>query len=782
MLVGLGLGSTLVRTPRGFPWVENWLYFFRQSKALMRHIVRGQTIRGIVSSTTQDAVDSRAPLDNVPIVFGRRFRVDFGLARYRALAVFLVLVALELLVFRSYFIGRIAPPWDFFGPYNTEAYQWWELGGFFAPREWVSNAWAGYPSALNLQNSAWYLPVGLVSAFGPFTLHASAVLAALHVAFGAAGTYLLVRSFKVRFSIAMLALVAGFFAVGHYSNAEHLDISRAYAWVPWLLLVVSPTFPWQRTWSIPAAAIVMWQAVTGMYPGMAIAFVYIGAFWVISYQVLTRFSVRKFLLPLAISALIALLLSMPRLLPYAMLKEDVASGLPESSSFNFEMLATLVFGYSSDEIIGHLTMRALFVPATMVLLAFFASWGHRITRLALALLLPAIVLGLPVWPWAEAAQKLPGLGFSRFGLSDFKVYMVLGIVLLACSGAMSIASYSAQKRLPRRMWISLVCALTFVIAMTVQGILGPYPNVERIPAFVLMVVAFAIVVLFSVSRIGLRHQQAFAVFMAALTILTAITGTVWAFTNELPWRIDRNSGEVSTFGGTVDSLIAQRVPVGETVQRSARVPMPEGATSGAALGGYSNRYSYLNQDSVIAYINLKGSVTQTLLEQSLIGPNASPEFAAFLAAPGTAVTIAPGASLAPADLLACVDGSSCGDASVTPVAYIPGHLTYKFSSPTELNAIFNEAYYQGWSAEACIDGSCQELPVSRSAQGLVSVEVPEGSYLLHLDYVVRGAAAGWLLFWGGVVAAIASSSWVFVRRRNQKLAVHNSALAETVIP
>lgn len=733
-----------------------------------------------MSSTAQGIRLSDTRYGSAISAAGRSIRrVDFGLARYRAIVVVIVLLALELLVFRSYFVGRIAPPWDFFGPYNTEAYQWWELGGFFAPREWVANAWAGYPSALNLQNSAWYLPVGLASAFGPFTLHASAVVAALHVAFGALGTYLLVRSFQVRFPIAVLALVAAFFAVGYYSNAQHVDISRAYAWIPWLLLVFAPTFPWRRAWSIPVASLVIWQAVTGMYPGVTIALIYTGAFWVVMHQILTRYPVRRFLGPLAISVLIAICLSMPRLLPYAMLQEDAAGRLQESSSFSPALLGTLVFGYSSDQIGNDVSMRSLFVPSTILVLAFFACWRHRITKLAIAMLVPAIVLGMPGFPWAEAVQNLPGLGFSRFGLSDFKVFMVLGVVLLACSGATAFFENRTRVRMPLKMWISLGGAWLFALAVGLLGKVGPYSNDERIPGFILLLLALASISVVFVLRIS-RRPRSVSVVLMVMTVMTAVTGTVWAFQNELPWRTDRVQGEISTFGETVDALISQRSTSGETTQRAPRVPLPADTASTGTTNGYSNRYSYLNRDSIVSYINLKGSVTQSLLNDSLLGPNASPEFAAFLAAPGTAVTIAPGSTASAAELSACVVDRSCGAASVAPVSYTPGHLAYEFSSPGKLDAIFNEAFYEGWTATACTDGACKPLAVTRSAQGLVSVEIPAGTYLLHLNYVVRGTSTGWALFWGGVVSAMAVMAGALLRRRGPRVAGTAAAAAEVV--
>jgi hypothetical protein len=686
----------------------------------------------------------------------------FALRRHRALALFLVIIVLEIIVFRSYFVGRVAPPWDFFGPYNTEAYQWWELGGFFSPRAWVSNAWAGYPSALNLQNSGWYLPVGIASVVAPFTLHVSAIVSALHVALGSLGTYALVRTFKVSFPIALLATVASFFSVGHYSNAQHVDISRAYTWAPWLILVFAPTFPWRRFWSIPLASFVIWQAITGMYPGNTIAFVYVGLIWVITYQLISRVSFRDFLLPLAISGLIAVLLSMPRLLPYAMLHEDAAGTLAESSSISISMVGTLVFGYSSAEIGSDISMRSLFIPSTVLVLAFFASWRDRISKLAIALLVPAIVLGVPGWPWSDAAQSLPGLGLSRFGFSDFKVFMVLAIFLLACSGANSIFSLRTHAAIPHRMWASLGAAWVAAASFAVLGLLGPYTRMEWAPGLVLMFVSLAAVS--SIFLTPVRNQKwAATVLCGLLILLTVVIGTNWAFTNDLPWRTDRISGETSTFGAPVDELISQRLQLEGLSQRPARVPMPEGADGATAQSSFSNRYSYLNRDSIVAYINLKGSETQSLLEEFLVGSQASKGFADFLTAPGTAITVGRGEALTTSHFEECSERQSCGAATIVPVSYSPGHFEYEVTNPTPVDAVFNEAYYQGWTARSCVDGVCEELEPARSAQGLVSIEMPSGHYLLRLDYSVRGAALGWLLFWLGVGGSTVACIWVALR-------------------
>ena len=177
------------------------------------------------------------------------------------MVVLAVIIALELAVFADYFSGKSIPAGDFISAYNFEAYSWWHDGSFFDPTQWMPLMWGGYPSVSNLQNSSFYLPVGLMAALTPFTLHTSAILSALHVAFGSIGIYVFSRRWGITPRAAMIGLVSWFFAIGFYSNAAHLDIMRAYAWLPWVLLVTSVKWPWSRWWAAPAAVLILWQTI-----------------------------------------------------------------------------------------------------------------------------------------------------------------------------------------------------------------------------------------------------------------------------------------------------------------------------------------------------------------------------------------------------------------------------------------------------------------------------------------------------------------------------------------
>jgi hypothetical protein len=101
-------------------------------------------------------------------------------------------------VFSGYLSGASFPPWDFWGSYTTSAYTWWTLGSLFSPPEILPYMLGGYPAYLEIQNAAWFLPVGLTSLATAYTPHAAATLQVFTVAFGSIGAYLLGRSLGLR--------------------------------------------------------------------------------------------------------------------------------------------------------------------------------------------------------------------------------------------------------------------------------------------------------------------------------------------------------------------------------------------------------------------------------------------------------------------------------------------------------------------------------------------------------------------------------------------------------
>ena len=675
-----------------------------------------------------------------------------------------ILLALELIVFGGYFSGAVIPPLDFLGGYNTDAYYWWQNGGFFTPLEWLPTTWAGFPSAVNIQNSSWYLPVGLANALAPFTLHSSAILSALHVGLGFIGVFLLIRALRVDYKIALTAAIASFFGVGYFTNAEHVDIARGYALIPWILLTISPRWPWAKMWSIPVAAFILWQAATGIYPGMAITTIYVGVVWVIVWQLQGRSPLRNYLIPLLIAVVSAALLSAPRILPFLLLREPLDYDIVESSIFVPTMIGTLLFGYESNELPNSMSMRSFFIPATMIALAFLSRWRDPVFKLGLALVLPSFILGMPFWPWFDASQSLPGLGISRFTMSDFKVFMILGIILLACSGMSSLLATGSQRLTLGKASVRLAALVVFAGILGEIGRKGPYAREDWLPQ--LLVFGTVITLIFLAVLWRSRSSQSRAIISLGLIILTAASGILWTSTNTHMWQADRVEAEELTYGSSVSDLMKLKAEATDTVQRPARTPVADRENIYELYNMRWNRGAFSGENTVGGYRALNLSLTQQQLTENLVSDLHGNSFMALLAAPGIVSghdTALPSES----EIDKCVSTGDCGSVQSTPISYSPGKLQYDVSLIQDSRAILNEAYYPGWTATICSDSQpCQSVPVSRSETSLVQLQLPQGHFHLTLKYVTPGRTVSWVLFATGVALAAVSGLIVGLRRRN----------------
>lgn len=691
-----------------------------------------------------------------------KFQVD----RYSRLMILASLLAiLNILVFADYYAGAVIPPWDFLGSYNTEAYYWWEAGGFFRPVSWIPSTWAGYPGSLNLQNSAWYLPVGLVAFFTPYTLHAAAILAALHTSAGFVAMYALLRSREIGFSAATLGATVWFFAPGFFANASHVDIARGYALLPLLLLVTSSRWNWRRVWSIPITAIVIWQVLTGVYPGMVIAFVYVGVWWVIVSQVTDRPRLSEFFGPLFTAVVIGGLLAAPRFWTFLALGNSGASDLPDASFFSFGMLSTFFYDYGSPALPNDVTMRSFFLPAFALLLIPFAVWKSKTAICALAIFVPSAMLVFPFWPWFDLAQQLPGLGASRFTMSDFKPLLLISVLLLAATAAdrflaSSVAPREISWTLTTRSFFLRTSGsfVLFGISSLAFGSLVPKTSSWVMPLIVAAVSLASVIAFIATPRLSGN-----ALGKAALaTALVIVSGTVGTLSTSQTWRTERVAAETVTLTASVDALIAQSDSANsELMRRPARVALPNGFTASDLYSNQFNRAYYSGEEAVGGYVNFKGVETQALLADTLVDTEIGAEFARFLAAPGVLMVLSEEDSIR-TQLMNCADlaegSAGCGTVAADSTTYSPGNFSYKVSSPEPVKAITNEAYYPGWVAFACMDGDasgCSTVTASQSEFGTVQLDLPRGDYEVHLRYEEPGNDLRWLPFWlgiGGIVA------------------------------
>ena len=690
----------------------------------------------------------------------------------RWLTVAVLLVVLELVTFSGWLSGATAPQWDFYNQYNTEAWAWWRDGGLFSPPQWMPYAWGGYPALLDAQNSSWYLPVGLLTAVTPLTIHASAVLSALHVAFGALGAFVLLRSFRVSFVPALLGLTVWFFAAGFYSNATHLDINRAYAWMPWIILVIGGSWRWDRWWRWIAAGVILWQGCLSSYPGILVALVYVGAVYVAVTQLTRRPRLKDYLVPLAITAVGAGAMCLLRFLPLYLTRGAGSPSNDDASAFPLRMVGAFLYPYGNDTLLNDITMRSFFLAAPVFALLPFVVVLTRRTTPFIALAVAAAALGLPIWPWHEAVRSLPGMSLSRFTMSDFKPLLLLGLVLAAVSVIDRLTQRGspdgALPTLPKRRVLGAAALGVLVcIVFAVVAVVGDYDRLGSVTQLTFLAVSVV-----AVWGIVLRPRAAGALG-AVLIAVAAGSGLTAALATPQPWTSDRAAVEQLSFGSSVSDLMASYPAIDpDAAQRPARLAPDDVAQPAEALSTTWGRSFYTGEAAVMGYVNLKGSGPFEQINDDLFDGDERREALAFWSAPGVLIRESDSRFPTTGQMDACADSGSCGTGvEVTPDGYSTGSLRYRVSTSDTTTLVANEAFYPGWKASLCPSDAgkdCQDLPVREADNAGLRLEVPAGDWTLSLDYGIPGQTASFVAFWGGLGLLLTMSVGVEVIRRRRR--------------
>lgn len=686
------------------------------------------------------------------------------------------LLALEIIVFGGYFTGTTIPQFDFIGAYNQEAFAWWRDGSFFQPAQWMPYMWGGYPSVTNLQNGSFYIPVGLASLVGPYTLHSSAIVSALHVGFGAVGMFVFARMWGLTRLTALLGLVAWFFASGFFLNATFLDIMRGWAWVPWIMTVASVRWPWRQFWSIPVAVVILWQGILGSYPGILVAFLFTVAGWVLAQQLLFRPRLARFLLPLALVSVAAALMSMLRFLPAILARGSLNLGFADESYFSLSTLGTILVPYDTS---GPLPiLQSYFLPAALVAALAFAIRPTRLFAALTVTVVLAIALGLPNWPWSDwLTAHVPGFDLSRFRASDFKVVMMFAVAALALTAIDHLLRRTRMDVAPVRLRLRdflgsahFVLSVAVVAGLGLVGVRYGFDPIQLTWQWVLLVVCTLLLVGLMVSDSPALRSS----IVGVLVLATAASGllAVESLPTRTLWKSDRVEVEDSYLGSPVDALIALREVASTHIRRPARIPPPPANQPQDHLDSKLGRTFYTGESSVYGYVNLRGTESYEVIKQSVAAAGvAGINARAFWSAAGIVVANLDGNSPGESTVQTCSSSANCGPGfSSRPLGYRTGNLNYQVTASRSTTVSANEAYYIGWDVRACLpDGDqCQSLDVTRGSLGEMSFQIPSGTWNIEMDYKLPSQATSWILFWGtvgGVAVWTLGTAILGLRRR-----------------
>lgn len=699
----------------------------------------------------------------------RRLRAHRGILS-EVLVVVAVLAVIQVVAFAGYWGGSASPSGDFLASYSNEAFAWWRDGGVLHPPEWVPFIWGGFPSAAQVQNSAWYLPTGLIAFITPYDITAAAIGQAIHVALGGLGVYVLGRQGGFGRVASMFALVAYSFTTGFFSSAPYPDIVRGFALLPWLLLCLSPLWPWRRPWAVPLAAVLLWQAAAGVYPGVLIAIGYTSVAWLIVWQLVARPKVRQFLLPLAFAGFIAVALSMPKFLPQLGLGTINRGSQQDLTTFGPTVLATLALpGFPGMP--GVYSLNLLFVPAAVLILLPFASFRRPIVRATAAAFVVAVLFAVPQSPLRDVASQLPGVSSSRFRLNDYLAVLTMGATLAATSGLERIMGWFRQR--PRVLEWTLrgfgaVLPLAAALFMLSRG---PFRTGDWLPTTIALVVTtVAVLVITAIAgRVSLGERFARVLAGGALAVLALMSGLAHADTVRELWAIDTVAVQKSLWGSTSGELIAHRL-VATGAQRPARSPADLAAETTPFQTTTHNSAFYTGSLSVGGYFSVHQSASYVESSEAMRDPTNGADASAFWAAPGMLVPEVPTSWGLPGidEIQQCSTVGACASLSVEPVSYRPGSLSYQVSSPGPQTVLANEAFYPGWHVVLTDStGQSREVTPNLGPAGSTAFALPAGNWRVSMAYVTpyRDAARASLVAGLAVLLAwLGSGLWIEVRR------------------
>ncbi|MEO8129240.1 MAG: hypothetical protein ABJF23_11130 [Bryobacteraceae bacterium] len=668
---------------------------------------------------------------------------------YTAISI-IVLILLNLYVFRDHWRGLTTFPWDFGQAYYAFTGYWITSIQMGEWPHWIPYQALGFPSALNPQLDLFYFPFWFFIIFQiPYTLHAATVLQVLHVLFGSIGFLLFaLRCFGSK-GVALCGAAAFAFFGGFYTNSEHVDVIRAFSWVPWifwaLLLdesVADRTFArWRihtrfRTPNLFLPLIVCFF-LTGAYPGSFIAGLLIAAAFIATQAAALwwRFRDRVSWYDGAAQAgqiALALGMALVFLLPSAyMSRELVRTQEMDQLGRRYLFIPGLYHLFIPSNFLSvgsDFTMEGMQIPVLLLLLVPLVRIRRTllIPVLATAALSAVMCLHELIPIRSVITTLLPPLRLSRFPAGDFRLYIYIGVMICALSGLQQLIENrnAFWRNILKIGGAVLVLALLYIyrIGNSEDGIDGP-----RISAWMwrdgAYCAAFVLGYVLLWRMNWLRSAGAYFTATACVLLMVPVVDQMkvaWNDPNAERSMYDTNG--LQLMGGN-ERLRVERVFERQEVQRPPRLTHQPMEWLGYLDG------SYLNTDKV----GLLSASQQAVL--------ADPALRDIVMSAGTIMQV-------PCVARICDSAEpsvhlSAGIPAGSTLNYSRNSILYQVNVPQRSLVVENELYAPGWS------GICEihqkRLDVHRVDGGLRGWVLDAGAHRLRVTYRTPWLAASAVL-------------------------------------
>ena len=681
--------------------------------------------------------------------------------RLLSLVLQLFLLAAVAWLFRAHLSGAMTFPWDFQGGYYAHAVARLRDGTFLAPPLWLPWGGFGFPGQMSLQDGTWYLPQYLYAALDGYDLVAATRLQVLHVVLASVGMFALCRSFGLSRTGALVAACGYLFSGSFFSNAQHVDIVRGAALLPWLVYALHQLWKHGTAFWFLLFVLVCWQLIVGAYPGIVVSSGYLCAALIVvlglKKPAATDVRLSRVLL-IGIGSLCAAALASVKYLPALLDVANVRQSVDPAALANASIFSTLVFDYDVSFLPNDLTMRDLFLPTSLFYLAAIGVRRDQISAFGVAAVAMAIAFMVDIGWWQSLVALMPGTRISRFPLSDFRPVLHVGTCLLAASCVTQLmrGDFGTVSR-----WALRTTLFTLaLLGLAWYGLrLGHRPS--NIYWALASTVLPALVCLTAIKGI-LRSPIVHAAFLGIVLMVLA-HGRDHIRTNSRAWNVERNDAiERNLFGNTLrvltsvnrfkalewrpERLVFNKLPV---------VSRAELIDSRYQLGWVAEEFSAFGYEN---YKFMPGLRRLYFAAQTDAEPLDRASLDWMLRRSAIQV-LAGQADISANTLAACVQ-PVCRAAGTETVdirmkQFRENGAVYEIASKTPFFFVENEAMYPGWTSFQCVGADCQQGPLAVAANKFLrGWPMPAGRYRLITYYRPPGWAAASVISWLGASIAL----------------------------
>lgn len=447
------------------------------------------------------------------IAFNKSFRFidikEFFPQAFLNLGPILFLLAQNLVIFRNHYFNDFGFPWDFSQAYYALTAFWTTIVSQGVYPTWTPFSSMGMPFNLILQSGLHYPPLWIFPLLKiEYSLPAAVVFQCLHVLFGAIGMYFFLRlALRTNRHTSAYAFLGAFvfqFFGGFYSNAQHVDIIRAFSIAPWLfyLFSVSHTDLPRISWRLCFIPLSILLVTTGLYPGNIISsIVVIGLYflcqsvdlWLRGIKLSTILGVSFFIVFMII---LGFGLSVFHLGPvwayqdYLFRAEQI--GKMSYMSLGIEHLPA--FFLDNALVPGEISMTSTFLtlPALILLSYIPLSIVKRQWPMAVVVVFSLLMAaGERSFFWFLLTKFSDVFLLSRFPISDYRVFVAIGLIYFSILATKALVEDKIS-------WKSFLFRTGIVFLWFSQGVYVSYPILRSKPVYIAIAVCLASILCVSI--------------------------------------------------------------------------------------------------------------------------------------------------------------------------------------------------------------------------------------------------------------------------------------------